>query len=274
MSQPTRNPIAGEETADVQWKGLYRLGGVTALVASVLFFSDIVVLVAGVPMPGSASDLFALMQGNKVAGILELFFTDLVGLVLLIPFIFGLYAVLRRANAGYAALATVVAFVGLGIVFATNSNYSLIYLSDQYAAAKTEMQRSQILAAAESLFATGMWGTGFLMAGLLIEGAMVVFSVLMLRSGIFSKWIAYLGILGHGLDFVHSIALLILIPVVGPALASAVGGPLLAVGGTLQLIWYPLAARRILQLGRVEGKLVGQGMAGILQGDRAENAAH
>ena len=273
MSQLVRNPMTDEETANVQWKDLYRLGGVTALITSVLFFSDIVVLVTGVPMPGSASELFALMQGNRVAGILELFFTDLIGLVLLIPFIFGLYTVLRRANATYAALATVLAFIGIGIVLGTNSNYSLIYLSDQYAAASTEMQRSQILAAAESVFATSMWSTGFLAAGLLVEGAMVVFSVLMLRSGTFSKWIAYVGILGHGLDFVHSVALLVLTLVVSPTLASAVGGPLLAVGGTLQLIWYPLAALRLFQLGKVE-KSLGQGVTGILRGDRVENAAH
>ena len=273
MSQPTRNPIADEETADVQWKGLCRIGGATALVASVLFLSDIVVLVTGVPMPGSASDLFALMQGNKVAGILELFFTDLAGLTLLIPFVFGLYAVLRRAHAGYAALATVVVVVGIGMVLGTNSNYSLIYLSDQYAAASTELQRSQILATAESVFATSMWSTGFLAAGLLVEGAMLVFSILMLQSGTFSKWVAYLGILGHGLDFLHTIVLLILILAVSPALASAIGGPLLAVGGTFQLIWYPLAALRLFQLGKVE-KSLGQGVTGILRGDRVENAAH
>jgi hypothetical protein len=29
---------------------------------------------------------------------------------------------------------------------------------------------------------------------------------------------------------------------------------LLAVGGSFQLIWYPLVARRLIQLGRVEGK--------------------
>jgi len=273
MSQLVRNSMTDEEAANVQWKGLYRLGGVTAMVTSVLFLSDIVVLVTGVPMPGSASELFALLQANRVAGILELFFTDLVGLVLLIPFIFGLYTILRRANATYATLATIFTFVGIGIVLATNSNYSLIYLSDQYAVASTELQRSQILAAAESVFATSMWSTGFLAAGLLIEGAMVTFSVLMLWSGIFSKWIAYVGILGHGLDFLHSVVLLVLTLVVGPALASAVGGPLLAVGGTFQLIWYPLAALRLFQLGKTE-KSLGQGLTGILRGDRAENAAH
>ena len=273
MLQLVRNSMTDEEIADVQWKGLCRIGGVTALVASVLFLSDIVVLVTGVPMPSSASELFALMQGNKVAGILELFFTDLAGLTLVIPFVFGLYAVLRRAHAGYAALATVVAVVGIGMVLATNSNYSLIYLGDQYAVASTEMQRSQILAAAESVFATSMWSTGFLAAGFLVEGAMVVFSVLMLRSGIFSKWIAYLGILGHGLDFLHTIVLLVLIPAVSPALASAIGGPLLAIGGSLQAIWYPLAALRLFQLGKVE-KPLGQGATGIPRRDRAENAAH
>jgi hypothetical protein len=226
---------------------LYRVGGVTALIATALFLSDIIVLITGEPLPNSASDWFMLMQKNKALGILELYFTDLVGLTLLIPSILALYALLRQVNTVYSALATVSAFMGLGGVFATNPNYSLVYLSNQYANAATELQRSQILTAAESVFATGMWGTGYLMAGFLVEGALVIFSVLMLRSGTFGKGIAYLGILAHGLDVLHSITLLVLTPVFNPALASSIGSPLLAIGGTFQLFWYPLVARKLLQ---------------------------
>lgn len=249
MPQPTQSPMT-----DAAWRSLYRLGAATALAATVLFLSDVIVLTSGLPMIASAGDWFTLVQEDRLAGILQLFFTDLAGLALLIPFVLGLYAALRRASPAYSALAAAAAAMGIGIVFATNSNYSLIYLNNQYAGATTGMQKAQILAAGESLFTAGSWGTGYLMAGLLIEGGLAAFSVVMLRSGLFGKGVAWLGILGHGLDFIHSVALLILIPLFGPGPASTIGIPLLAVGGTLQLVWYSLAARRLLQLGRAEGK--------------------
>ena len=249
MSQSIQNSMTDEGATHSQWKSLYRVGGVTALIATALFFSDVIVLTTGAALPNSASEWFTLMQKNKTLGLLELYFTDLVGLTLLIPSILALYALLRQVNTVYSALAAVSAFMGLGGVFAANPNYSLVYLSNQYTNAATELQRSQILTAAESVFATGMWGTGYLMAGFLVEGALVIFSVLMLRSSAFGKGIAYLGILAHGLDVLHSITVLVLTLVFNPARASSIGSPLLAIGGTLQLFWYPLMARKLLQSG-------------------------
>ena len=245
------------EVEDSAWKGFYRIGGVAALIATVLFLSDIVVLITLGPLPSTANDWFTLLQNNRVIGIFQLFFTDLIGMVLMIPIIFALYAALRRASGVYSALAMALAFIGIAIIFATNTNYSMIYLSDQYAAATTEIQRAQLLTAGESTLATGTWGTGPLVAGLLVESALVILSVIMLqdRTHAFGKGTAYLGILAHGLDVAHSIVFLVFIPIFNLDLALTIGTALLAIGGTLQLIWYPLVARRLLQLGRQERKM-------------------
>ena len=144
------------------------------------------------------------------------------------------------------------AFIGIAVIFATNTNYSMIYLTDQYAAAATDIQRAQLLTAGESTLATGVWGTGPLVAGLLVESALVILSVVMLqdRAHVFGKGTAYVGILAHGLDVAHSIVFLIFIPIFNSDLALTIGTSLLAIGGTLQLIWYPLVGRRLLQLGQ------------------------
>jgi hypothetical protein len=253
MSQEIKTINNIEDNAghtDSAWKSLYKTGGVAALIATGLFLSDIIVLTTGGSMPGSAQDWFTLLQNNKVAGLLQLFFTDLIGVALMAPIIFALYAALRGTNPAYSALATALAFIGIALVFATNTNYSLIYLNNQYVAATTEVHRSQLLAAAEATLAAGMGGTGLLMAGLFLEGALLMISVIMLQGFIFGKRIAYLGILAHGLDLAHTIVFLIFIPVFNTDVALAIGTPLLAIGGTLQLIWYPLVARRLLQLGQ------------------------
>ncbi|HSD85171.1 MAG TPA: DUF4386 family protein [Anaerolineae bacterium] len=249
MSSLSPTQPVDAQALDPRWKSLYKIGGVAALIATVLFVGDIVVLITGNAMLSSANSWLGLMQTDRVAGLLQLFFTDLVGVALLYPIFFALYAALRRTNEVYVVFATGFAFVGIAIVLATNINYSLLYFNDQYASAATAAQRSQIVTAGESFVAL-LNGTGPLMGGLFIEGAFVIVSLIMLRSGVFSKRIAYLGLVAHGLDVVHSLGVLVLAPFFGMALASTIGALLLAIGGTLQLIWYPLVGRRLIQLGR------------------------
>ena len=234
---------------EASWQSLCKIGGAAALIATVLFVGDIVIMITGNAMLGSAGSWLMLMQTDRVAGLLQLFFTDLIGVALMYPIVFALCAAFRRTNeVVYAAFATGLAFLGIGIVLATNINYSLLYFNDQYAAAAAA-QRSQIATAGESFVAL-LNGTGPLMGGLFIESAFVIVSIIMLRSNVFSKRLAYLGMVAHGLDVAHTIALLILVPLAGAASATTISVALLAIGGTLQLIWYPLIGRRLIQLGR------------------------
>ena len=77
----------------------------------------------------------------------------------------------------------------------------MISLSQKYAAATTEATRTQFLAAGEAILATDIWhGTGAIMGGILLQSSAVLISVVMLRSSVFSRTTAYLGILMHGLD--------------------------------------------------------------------------
>jgi hypothetical protein len=247
--QELNSRAGAADKADPAWKSLFKVGGVAALIATALFVVDIVVLVAGGEAPESAQAWFALLENDRGAGLLQLFFTDIVGVVLVIPVVLALYVVLRRSSPVWSALAIAFAFVGIPLVFATNANYSLITLSDQYAAATTEAERSALLVAGGSVIAAGA-GTGPLMATFFLPGGLTMISAIMLRSPIFGRWIAYLGILAHGLDFLHAVAFLVLTPIINAETAYAVGVPLLAIGGTLQLVWYPLIGVKLLQQGR------------------------
>jgi hypothetical protein len=58
-----------------------------------------------------------------------------------------------------------------------------------------------------------------------------------------------MGIIGHGLDFTRIVINLIFIPLTSLPLISTIGFILLAIGGPLQLVWYALVGRKLLQLG-------------------------
>jgi hypothetical protein len=120
------SPAANTDIADPAWKSLYKVGGVAPLIATALFVVDIILLVAGGAAPDSAQAWFTVLQNDRGAGLLQLFFTDIVGVVLVIPVVLALYVVLRRSSPAWPALAIAFALVGIPLVFATNANYSLI----------------------------------------------------------------------------------------------------------------------------------------------------
>jgi hypothetical protein len=118
----------------------------------------------------------------------------------------------------------------------------MLHLSDQYAAATTAAQRSQLLAAGEAIIASDMWNSsGGFMAGILLQGAGVLISVVMLRSQDFSRVTAYAGLLGNGFDLAQHIL---------HPFAPSVSATLLMIAGPFYLVWFPMLARDLLRLGR------------------------
>ena len=63
----------------------------------------------------------------------------------------------------------------------------------------------------------------------------------MVSGKIFNKFTAYVGIAAHGLDLVHLIFMLII---------PATGDLLMAIAGTLYLLWFPLVGARLIQIGK------------------------
>jgi len=238
-------------TVTSMWGSLYKLAGVAALTAAGLFLIDVLILAIAGPLPDSADGWFTLLHHDRPAALLKLFFTDLIGIALIAPIVLGIYVALRQKSPALALLAAAFSFVGIALVLATNPNFVLIHLSDRYAAASTNPERASLLTEADLVLASGSWGTGTLIGSFLLEGALLTVSILMVREPHFGKAVGYLGIVAHGLDFAHALVFLFMVPLFNTALALAIGTPLLAVGGTLQLIWYPLTATRLLRLSKL-----------------------
>lgn len=208
------------------------------VVYSVGTMAQIVVL--GGP-PATAAEAFDLLQDSRIVGLLRLDLPTVLAMPLYYLVFLGLFAALRRAHPVSATLATALAFVGVTLVLATPSALSMLHLSDKYAAATTGPMRDRLLAAGETVLATDMWhGTGAIMGGVLLQSGAVLVSVVMLRSAVFSKTTAYVGIVTHGLDLAHGL--------VGPFMPAA-GVVFMAIAGPLYLVWFPLVGRRLVELG-------------------------
>ena len=248
------------EIEDSAWKGLYRVGGAAALIIVVMYLIAMVIYIPAYrvgPPPSTIIEWFTLFQNNWLTGLFFLGLGDIAITVLWGPMSLALYAALRRANKTCLTVATPLAFVGIAVYLATNTAFSMLSLSSRYAAATTDAQKSLILAAGQAILAVSQ-GTGAYTGMSLVWVAGLIISGVMLRSKIFSKVTAYVGILGFAL-------LLAGVPFATYTTVSPTGAVVTAIvavsymgGGVLSLIWYFLIGLRLLQLGRLEGKTLPQ----------------
>lgn len=247
MSQLTLTQL--EETTRINesdWGHVTRLGGIVAWIqlACLLLMMIYVPLIGW--LPTTAEAYYTTLQNDGLVGVLRLDLATLV-LVALFPFVaVAIYAALRHSRQGYALLAMVLILTGTLLALANESAFSMMYLSDLYGAANTISQQEQLLTAGEAVIAGNMWNStaGFL-AGIFMQGGFVFISFVMLRSKGFSKGTAYSGILSNGLDLIHVFVALVL-----PGAAST----LLAIGGVIYLIWFPLLGWDLYRLGRDSAK--------------------
>ena len=230
---PGPPPAPGAGAAS-PWQPLYRVAGLAALVTAVLVPIAITAFaVWSPPYGGTAADWFALFQDNRLLGLVSLDLPFVVVNALMIPIMLALYAALRPVSPSYTTLAMVTFLVGVAGLFASNPSVEMLSLSDRYAAAGAE--RTALLGAGEALLAT-FQGTAFHVYYVLGQLAGIVIGAVMLRTDLFSRWIAYLMIGGNAAGFG------LYVPGIGLALS--------AFSGVVLWLWLILVARRLLQLGR------------------------
>jgi hypothetical protein len=232
---------SNNETADSRWKSLYKIGGVAALVAAVLGIIEIVIEVSGSSLtsaPTTVIDWFTLLQTNSLLGLAILGIFETAFLPLSVLMFLSLYPALKRTNESLMAIAVILNLIGTASYLATNTAFSMLSLSNQYAAATTDAQRAMLLAAGQAMLATGQ-GTGSNMTFLLGSIAGLTASVVMLRSRTFSKPTAIVGIVANVLG----------LP------GSALGLTVWSINGLLMLVWIIMVGTRLLQLGRSKLKV-------------------
>ncbi len=206
----------GVENADSAWKGVYKIGGVAALmVGALLLFAAIDLGITG-PQAGTLNGWLSLFEDNWLVVIFKLHvgfnglqrdplyglnLLDIAIMALVGAVHLGLYAALRRTSKFWSIIALAQPFLGI-----------LIFMATKHAG------RSGVL------------------------GAGLVISFVMLGSHSFGKATACVGILASILLLIGDISVGIvhsnLIPI------------LIGIGYVLLTTWFFMVARRLLQIGR------------------------
>jgi hypothetical protein len=226
------------ELADADWTWLYRVGGIAAVITVLLIPVAVIAHILWPPppwAPGAAIDWFAYLQANWLVGLINLDLLLVIGLVLGVPLYLALFVALRRASRSMMAIATTIAILGTLLHLVSITAFEMLAFSQAHAVATTDAQRAIYLAAGEATL-SAYYGTVFQVSYVLGYVAYIVIGAVMLRSTVFSRATAYMGILTGAAGFGFYL------PTVGPFLSVIV---VLFIA-----IWNGLVARRLFQLGQ------------------------
>jgi hypothetical protein len=183
---------------DPSWSDLYRAGGIAAILFALLSIADALVIFM-LPPPPSSGGIATLeyIVANRPAYII--FQALLVGPVVLTLVTFpALYIALRHLNRSYAAIGSLIGVASVVLCLVPFSSVNgLVYLSYEYTAA-TDAQHATFASAAESLLAQN---NSVSVGGVLFAVSVLVISIVMLE-GVFSKWVAWLGIASGGVGII------------------------------------------------------------------------
>jgi hypothetical protein len=235
------------------WRLLYRLGAIAALIAVVFFrrhlSTELVTAsefgLLNVPAhPVTVLGWFTLLQENALLGLVLLDIVDVINYLLVGVLFVALYAALQRANRSAALLAMASSLVGIGLSFSVNQAFAMLNLSNRYAEATTDAQRAATLAAGEALLAINnpaiiYQSTGFYLGLLLVVLAGLIFSLVMLRSRVFNRATAWVGIAANGI----ALSSFLVLPLAPDLYAIP-----FVLWAPFRVAWYVMIALRLLRL--------------------------
>lgn len=237
----TGSPSTNEDS----WSYLYRTAAIAALISVGLFMFQIVAFFVW-PPPSTVSGDFALLQSRPVVGLVSLDFVIVVDEVLAIPIWLALYLSLHRLHESLVLIATALSAVSIECFLIATPALNMLYLSHQYAAASTAADRDGLLGAGQAVLSS-WFGTPFQVGNVIGSIGMILISYVMMRSQIFGKFIASMGILAGALG------LGMYLPRVGLFIS------ILSVVG--MQVWYVMIALTLLRFckGRINQTIEGKG---------------
>ncbi len=243
------NQATDASLADSRWNWLYRMGGAAALFGVVMIPVQLVVFITW-PPPDTALGWFTLFQSSKLGGLLAFEFLFVVNAVFGTATTLALYAALRRFNESWMAIALAVGLLEAVALIVARPALEMLFLSERYASTPMEAQRAMLLAAGEALWAT-FHGTAFHVGYNLFSIYFLIVPLVMLKSNIFGRTTAYIGIVASLLNWG------LYVSEIGIVLSMLSVFPL--------AIWNVLIARRLFQLARGTPSPMQAGATGTLE---------
>lgn len=224
---------------------LYKAGGWTSVLFLVYSVATILILaLLDGGYPGSALECFNMIHENRFLALIRM---DLISIII-IPFyyllFFSIYHALKMNHELIAKIALFLTLAGVTVFVSGINLASIVHLSDKYYLTTSPELKNHLLAACEGMLAEDMWiNTGAIIRGILIESGAIIFSIIMLKTSVFSKATGWIGLLTHSFE--------LLSVVVGMLFYAPMKQVFTMVAGPMYFVWFVMIAIRLFQLGKI-----------------------
>ncbi len=221
--------------AQQNWRPLLLASGLSAVLVCVIIPLQIAAFTIW-KLPDSVTGWFELYRGSWLLGLVHQDLLYVINDVLVAVMYLGFYVMLRKRNGSLMLIAILLGYLGIAAYLGSNKSFEMLQLSRLYFDAGTEAQRTIALAAGQAML-SGWQGTAFDIYYILNGIALILIAYVMLKSDIFTKFTAVIGLVSGVLMMI-------------PSTAGMIG----LVFSLLSLIpWYVfsiLAARQFFRFGR------------------------
>jgi hypothetical protein len=245
---------------DAAWNRLFLFGGVAALIAGIIFRRNLgveITLFSPITPPTSPIDWLLLLQTHRWLGLAYLGIFDLANVALVGLMLLSLYLALPHVPSRTTLVALVLGFLGVAVYLSSNTAFSILSLSNQYAVSTSETQRALLLPAATALLALNRFsspgafpGSGGYVSMFLIAIAGLIFSATLLKNPQFGRWTAFTGIIANSLDLMYCLAF----PLSPHAVHEKLAILFIPAAGLFLMAWHILVGMRLLHIARMSSK--------------------
>lgn len=209
--------VNSAENAETRWKWLYKISGVAAWTLGILFLVAILSLLTASLRPGTINGWLSLLQNNWLV-------------------------ILFKLNAGFGGVQFDQLYELNLLDLAIMALVAIMYLG-LYVVLRRTSRIWSIIAAVIPFLGIVLFIVTKLAGRSGVMGAGVVISFVMLRSNIFGKVIAFVGILASILLLVGDFGTTVNSP-------STIVATLVGIGYVLLMTWFFLIGQRLFQLGQ------------------------
>lgn len=227
------------EVVETDWKLLYRIGGIATVLTLVFYITELVFTMTAENYPETILEWYEAFERSRILGLFYIHALDMVSITCLGLMFIALYFALRRVNPSFMLTAVFFSVTSVPIFVAPRSaTFSLLALSDQYAEATTEAQRTLLLTAGEAIGSLGQ-PTPQTLGFMFLAIATLLTCGVILRSDVFGRGVAYVGIVASVLTIADFVSL-----IVAPALAT----PLMITAMLPWVAWWIMISRGLFRL--------------------------
>jgi len=243
MKEATPSIQSPFEKLDTSYNLLYKIGAIAAIVVVIVIPVQSFIYIA-FPPPKTVLDFFTLFQQNPIKGLLDLDLLLIIMNLLMVLTYTAVCAALMRINKSLAILSLILSTIAIILVVVSReATFSMLFLSNQYAVAVSELQRNSLLTIGQTML-TIYNGSSFNISYVLAAFPMLIVSFLMYKSRLFTKATGVVGIIAALFMFVP--------PTVG------MFGLIMSMLSLIPtIIWLIMVAKRLLQFTRYSAALKG-----------------